>query len=133
MENLMLKNNMAFVLDGNMKGFLINPNTLEILEDNTNTGILIICRNDKDESYPECTTEKNFMYYIDGNNNHQNLTKYNDNTSIIMSSPVQRFYINTSNNIITCNEEKKCEIYSEYENCGEMEMKIPMKLRFVVI
>eukprot|EP00833_Pecoramyces_ruminatium_P003287 jgi/Orpsp1_1/1177319/evm.model.c7180000060974.1 len=115
--NFKAENNMISALGGNMKGFLINPNTFEVLEDNTITGKLIICRNDEDESLPECSTEVNYLYYIDGNN-HQNLIKYNNNATSIMNSPIQGYYINTYNNIIACSG-SECEIYSEYANCGE--------------
>jgi len=104
--------NMKNKLGNNIKGFIENPETIKILEDNSNSGILIVCR--IEGNAPKCSTEGNYMFYVNSNNSN-NLIKYTNEVPYIISSPVQGYYIDDNNNIIGCNG-STCSIYNNINN-----------------
>jgi len=108
-------NNMIEILERSIKGFIVNAKTMEVLEDNTQSGILVVCTDD-DKNGPTCSTNGSYTYYISGIN-PTNIIKNNYNDPIFVNSPVQGYYINYSNNVIAC-DGSRCYIYNDYEECN---------------
>ena len=108
-----------FETGNKIKGFIVNPKTMEILKDNTNSGILVECIYDVNKSEPPtCSTEGKYLYYLDGINSKY-MIKNNDKAPSIITSPVQGYYINDNNNIIECTgNENNCNIYEIKGDCS---------------
>jgi len=108
------ENNMVELLENSMKGFIVYPETMEILEDNLKSGILVVCSDDR-TSGPSCTLNGNYMYYLNGVSSKNIIN--NINGLKFINSPVQGYYVNTKNNIIAC-DGNDCSFYRNYKECN---------------
>jgi len=107
--------NMNEILQKSIKGFIIYPETMEILKDNNKLGKLVICDGES-EIDPICSTNGKYWYYLNGDNS-ENIIKNKGDEPKFISSPAQGYYINANNNIIAC-DGNKCYKYIKYEECS---------------
>jgi len=109
--------------DGGKRGYLVNADTYEILEKNIVNQKLVVCssKGTGDSATVDCTipsTSNYLNYYINGDST-SGVPKLIQKNPLSFLEPTKGYYINSSTDVIACENETLCSPATDVGSCDE--------------